>query len=155
MTDVNIAKMVESAGSSYVNTQDNANTANAKAYTSPANMTPKDIIFGKSLIIEPSENGVPEPPSGGAAPKTKIPGSGGRLEGAGGSSGARPEGTSRTGEAKISGGEGHEESKSISDRSQQHVEHKPLEQDGKKNQDEKALSGLFKTGTEDAIPKSV
>lgn len=136
--------MAESAASTTVHNQDNANAANAKAYTDPANMNPMTIINGKSLLIEPSENGVPEPPSGGAAPETKIPGSG-RLEGAGGSSGARPEGTSRTGEAKISGGGGHEESKSISDKGKQnmehteHAEHKQPEPDVQQNQSEKKV----------------
>lgn len=96
MNDVNISKMVASEGISYMNMEQKSNAANANAYLAPANMNPYEIIRGKSLLIEPSENGVPEPPSGGAAPKTKIPGSQ-KLEGAGGSIGARPEGTSRTG----------------------------------------------------------
>lgn len=141
--------MAESAASISVNNEVKANAANAKAYTSPANMNPMTIINGKSLVIEPSENGIPEPPSGGAAPKTKIPG-GGRLEGAGGTSGSRPEGTSRTGESKAFGGGGHEESKSISDRSQQHMEHKSVKQDSKQNQDENTFK-MKEEGNDAAI----
>lgn len=142
---MNIAKMAETAGVIAVNNEVNANAANAKAYTSPANMNLLSVISGKSLVIEPSENGVPEPPSGGAAPETKIPGSG-RLEGAGGSSGARPEGTSKTGGTKSFGSEGHEESKSISDKGDrsidhtEHAEHKQPELDVQQNQSEKKFN---------------
>jgi len=142
---MNIAQMVETAGVIAVNNEVNANTTNTKAYTSPANMNQLSVLEGKSVMIEPSEDGVPEPPSGGAAPKTKIPGSP-KLEGARGTAGARPEGKSRTGETKSFGSEGHEESKSISDKGArniehaEHTEHKQPELDVQQNQSEKKFN---------------
>jgi len=85
---MNIAQMAESAAAVDATNQQNANAANAKAYLSPANIQIQNVIAGKSLTIEPSESGVPEPPSGGTAPPTQIPGSP-KLEGAGGDMGTR------------------------------------------------------------------
>ncbi|MBM3856855.1 MAG: hypothetical protein FJ390_02695 [Verrucomicrobia bacterium] len=123
MSDISIAQMVASEGATYIDTQNHANTANAKAYTSPTAI--QDILStfsSKSLLIEPSVDGVPQPPSGGTAPKTKIPGSP-KMEGAGGSLGVRPSGTSRS-----SGGDslrtgGHQENRMSSDHANQNIGH--------------------------------
>jgi len=110
MNDVNIFQMVESEGSSYIKTQDASNTANAQAYLAPANMDPIFILDGKSLLIEPSVCGVPEPPSGGAAPQAKTP-EAPKLEGAGGNPGSRPEGTPRAGGSEFMKSGGYGENK--------------------------------------------
>lgn len=110
--DVNIAEMAANESSAYVDTEQKSNSANAQAYLAPANMNPLFVLEGKSLLIEPSVCGVPEPPSGGAAPQTKIPESP-NLEGAGGSLGSRPEGMSHIGRFESMRSEGHGENKAV------------------------------------------
>lgn len=119
---MNIAAMAESAASSYIDMEQQSNTANANAYLAPANMNPFSVLNGQSLLIEPSENGIPEPPTGGSAPDTKIPGSP-KMDSAGGASGTRPEGVSSTSGGKSFRTEGHSENRIGAEQASRNIEH--------------------------------
>jgi hypothetical protein len=143
---MNIAHMVESAASTSINTQDKANTANAQAYLSPANNQAERIIQGASLLIEPSESGIPEPPSGGAAVATKTPGGASNIgvTGAGGASGGatRSEETGRSETSKSGEIKGNKGVSNKGERSTNHTEHtdnKELNQGFLSNQSEKRV----------------
>lgn len=65
-----VAIMAENAAAIAINHEINATAANAQAYICHANEQTNSVLQGNSLLIEPSQNGISQPPTGEAAATT-------------------------------------------------------------------------------------